>query len=197
MSRSIQTVAAPVFSPSVSLTKKAIQNPNVIETASIAAAIYTGNPALAISGVSAGEQMRAGQKAEEAAKKQAAFQVKAEQARGKMAEIQAHRERIAQVREARIRKAQILSHTGLMGQGTSGISGATSSVESQMVSNIGTIGQTQTFAEQASFANQQAAFAGADIFKAQQQQQMWQTIFSMAAPTKAEFKDIFATSNKT
>lgn len=73
------------------------------------------------------------------------------------ADNEAQQARIAQMREARIRRAQLLAGAGGMGGGSSGLSGAQASVTSQMASNIGLINQTQYFANEISAKNQQAA----------------------------------------
>lgn len=101
-----------------------------------------------------------------------------EQAR---ANVQAQRERVQQVREARIRRASVISSAGNagvgVGTGTSGLSGATSSIQSQLGQNLGTLGQMQSFGEQLSVANQKEAQAQSDYITAGAQGQMWQSIF--------------------
>ena len=124
-------------------------------------------------------------KASDAAKDQAAAQRDASAAQGRMASADAARERIKQAREARVRRAQIVSagsNAGLgTGGGTSGISGAVGSVSSQMASNIGTINQTEGFAAEISAANQRGADAQADMMKWQAWGNVGQTIFSQSA----------------
>lgn len=95
----------------------------------------------------------------EARKEQAAAQRESSAAQGRMAEIDAQRQRVQQVREARIRRAQILASQGETGAGTSATVGGLSSVTTQVASNIGNINQTQGLAAAASAANQRAADA--------------------------------------
>lgn len=92
-------------------------------------------------------------------KKAGEAQAQSQQAQKRMSEIDAQKQRIAQVREARIRRAQILASKGGTGPGTSAIVGGMSAITSQERSNIGTINQTQDLASQASAYNQQAADA--------------------------------------
>ena len=125
------------------------------------------------------------QQQSKAAKAQAAAQRDATAAQGRMSSADAARERIKQAREARVRRAQIVSagsNAGLgTGGGTSGISGAVGSVSSQMASNIGTINQTEGFAAEISAANQRGADAQTDMMKWQAWGNVGQTIFSQSA----------------
>lgn len=107
---------------------------------------------LAIGAVSAYNQYQAGQDAADAQKK-------AQQAQSRSAQVAAQRERLAAMREARIKRAQILSSAGVQGVGGSGVSGATSSIGSQLGANIGYMNVQEGFAQAASKANQQAANA--------------------------------------
>jgi hypothetical protein len=85
-----------------------------------------------------------------------------------------------------------MSQTGEIGGGTSGISGAASSVTSQAAQNIGMIGVSQTFADQASRANQQAADASSRVAQAQATGQQWGAIGNFASPfTTKAFETIF------
>lgn len=117
--------------------------------------------------VSAGSMIMQSQ----AANRQADAQRAASAAQGRSANVEAQRARIQQVREARLRRAQVVSAaegSGL-GTGTSGVGGAVGSIASQMGSNIGTINQQQTFAEETSVALQKSADAGVEA-------QQWQMI---------------------
>lgn len=120
------------------------------------------------------------QKAAQSAHQQAQAQQQALQAQGRAADVETQRQRIQQVREARIRRAQVMSSAGSDGMGltggTSGVTGAVGSINSQMASNIGTINQQQTFAQQATTAYQQAAGFGAQVAQHQARAQQWQTI---------------------
>lgn len=61
--------------------------------------------------------------------------------------------------------------------GTSGLSGAISSIQSQLGANLGTLGQMSSFAQQLSVINQRSAQAESDYFNAGAKGQMWQSIF--------------------
>lgn len=114
---------------------------------------------IAVAAVSAVATVYSGQQQAKATKQAAAAQREATAAQGRASSVEAQRARIQQVREARIRRAQVLSsgvNAGL-GTGTSGIGGAVGSIASQMGENIGSINQQQTFAEQTSTALQQSA----------------------------------------
>ena len=142
-----------------------------------------GNPiaavGLAISAFSTMKQMSAAKDAKKAGRQQAEAQRNAEMARGRQSEVEAQRQRISQVRESRIRKAQVISSTGNEGlgfAGTSGNVGAVSGITSQTASNIGFIGQQQGFASEISDYNIQAGQAGSDMATAQATGAQWQTI---------------------
>lgn len=115
--------------------------------------------AAAVSAATAVVGLVQGQKASEAQKK-------AQEAQGKMAAMEAHRARIQAVREARIKRAQVLASDADMGGTTSGIAGGVSSVASQLGSNIGFQSGKEQLANQASIFNQQAidANSSASIF---------------------------------
>jgi hypothetical protein len=97
------------------------------------------------------------------AQQSASAQKKSIAAQQRIADVNAQKERIQAAREARIRRAQILASSGNQGIGaeSSGVSGSTSSIGSQLGANIGTINTIQNYAQQASKANQQAADAQA------------------------------------
>lgn len=133
---------------------------------------------LAVAAGSAVMSYEAQQDAADAAEQQATAQKESLSAQQKMADVEAQRQRIQQVRESRIRRAQILASSGNtgLGVGTSGVSGSISSVGSQAASNIGMINQTQTFAAEASAANQRAADAASRGAQAQATAAQWQSI---------------------
>jgi hypothetical protein len=91
------------------------------------------------------------------------------------------RERVQQVREARIRRANVVAGVSNAGVGvtggSSGVSGATSSIQSQLGQNLGTLGQMSSFAQQLSVLNQKEADAQSEFFNAGQKGQMWQSVF--------------------
>ena len=117
-----------------------------------------------------------------AAKKQAKAQGEASDAQGRAANVEAQQARIAQVREARIRRGQVVASgtNAGMGVGTSGIGGATGSISSQMGSNIGSINQQQTFADETSAALQKSTDAGVKMQTWQQIGNFSQSIFNQS-----------------
>lgn len=94
----------------------------------------------------------------------------------------AHQERVSQLREARIRRAQVVSgasNAGI-GLGSSGVEGAQSSIASQLAQNVGLLGQQLGFSSQLGQTNQDYAQGQYQLQKAQQKEQMWNTIGSTA-----------------
>ena len=140
--------------------------------------VTLGLASLAVTAVSAVGQYQASQAQASAAAAGAQAQKEGIAAQQRMAQVDAQRQRLQQVREARIRRGAILSSAGSqgMGPGTSGVVGSVGSVSSQMAQNIGTIGQTQTFAAEASAANQRGADAASAGAQAQATAAQWQTI---------------------
>ncbi|HVW64131.1 MAG TPA: hypothetical protein VHB01_03880 [Nitrosospira sp.] len=114
---------------------------------------------------------------------QQAQNAQAEQQRIQQAQANAaaQRERLQQQREARIRRANVINSTVNTGAGlggTSGLSGAESSIQSQFGQNIGIINQTQSFASQISAANQREQDAASTLRRAESSGAAWQSIFS-------------------
>lgn len=134
-------------------------------------------------------QMGTAKKQEKAAQRQFEAQQEAQRVEQARANMLAQRDRVAQVREERIRRANIISSAGNAGVGigpsggTSGLSGATGSLRSQFGQNIGTLGQMSDFAAQISSANQRAAQAQTDFYTAGAKGQMWQSIFGAVGKT--------------
>jgi len=114
--------------------------------------------------------------------------------------VMAQRDRVQQVREARIRRAQVISGAGNAGVGvtggSSGVSGATSSIQSQMGNNLGTLGTMSSFAQQLSLANQRSADAQSDYYKAGAQGQMWQSIFGAVGQVAGGVGDFMGAGSK-
>ena len=85
-------------------------------------------------------------------------QRKASAAQQRIADAQTAREKRGQVREARIRRAEVISQAEATGaSGSSGEMGATSSIQSQLGSNLGHLNYVQGQAQYASRQLQQAA----------------------------------------
>lgn len=126
--------------------------------------------------IGAGASVYAASKQSSAMKEQANAQRDASEAQSRSASVQAARERMKQIREARIRSGAISNTAGGagMGQQSSGVAGSISSIGSQTGANIGAINVTQGFAESASSSLQAAADAGVDA-------QKWQMISSTAS----------------
>lgn len=110
------------------------------------------------------QSAKAGKAAREGAKQQAEQQRLASEAQGRQAAVEAQRERIRQAREARITRGRIIAATEGTGidSSSSGAAGAVGSTLAQAGYNIGNINQAQTFAQEASAANQRFAEIGAD-----------------------------------
>lgn len=115
----------------------------------------------------------------QSAKEAANEQRKAREAQQRAADVEAQRARVQQVREARIRRAQVLASAGNegLGAGTAGVAGAVGSIGSQAASNIGNINVQQGFAQQASVATQRAADAELEGMEWQQIGNVSQSIF--------------------
>lgn len=148
--------------------------------------------------IGAAATIYSGQQQAKAAKQQAAAQREATAAQQKMAGAQAAKERLSQIREARMRAGAIASAAGSsgMGQASSGVAGSISSIGSQTASNIGSINVQEGFAEMASVANQRAADAQAKQMKWQAIGNIGQTIFSTAFNRMPAVKGPVAGPNK-
>lgn len=139
--------------------------------------------ALAVAIIGLGVSYEQGQVAASQAEAQSAENRKAIQAQERAANVKAQQERIKAVREARIARAQLISGatTAGLGVGTSGVAGGVSSIASQMGANIGGINVAQTFSQQASAANQQAATLSGDIARTQATAAQWQMLSSVGS----------------
>ena len=125
--------------------------------------------------------MQAAAKQRKAMERQTAAQYEQQRIEQARANVMAQRERVQQVREARIRRGNIIASAGNAGVGmqgrTSSLTGATSSVQAQLGQNLGTLGQMQSFGQQLSAANQREANAVSDFYTAGAQGAMWQKVF--------------------
>lgn len=138
-----------------------------------------------------------GQIAQSQADEAAAANRRAIQAQERAANVKAQQERIKTLREARIARAQLLSGatSAGLGAGSSGVSGGTSSITSQAGANIGAINVAQTFAQEASLANQQSATINAELASTQAKAAQWQAIGNIGMQqfgSQGGFKTIFS-----
>jgi len=133
-------------------------------------------------GVGAAATVYSANKTAKATKQAAEAQRDASAAQGRSASVEAQRARIAQVREARIRRGAVISAGANAGFGaaSSGIGGAVGSIASQMGENIGNIGQQQTFAQETGDALQWAADQQVKAARWQQIGAFSQSIFKQA-----------------
>lgn len=126
-------------------------------------------------------QMQAAKKQRKAMQRAQDAQAEQNRLEKARANVMAQRERVQQVREARIRRAGVIASAGNAGVGvtggTSSMTGAVSSIQSQFGNNLGTLGQMQSFGQQLSMANQREADAQSDYITAGAKGQMWQSIF--------------------
>lgn len=137
--------------------------------------------ALVISAFSAYKSNQASGDAADLASEQANQQRKALEAQQRSANVQAQQERIKQIRESRIARARIIAQSTAsgMGPGTSSVAGATGSIQSTAASNIGSINVAQSFSEQASNANINAANLAGQVAQRQAVAAQWQTLSNL------------------
>lgn len=130
---------------------------------------------LALTAVGTYMQYEAGEDAKKASSRSAQAQKKSAEAQSRAAEVQAQRERLQQVRQARIAQAQIINTAGVagMGTGTSGVAGGVASAGTQAASNIGAINVAQSFGAEASKWNTVASEQASKQAEAQTNAQMW------------------------
>lgn len=149
---------------------------------------------------SAQQTKKAGKVAAEGARQQAEQQRLSSEAQGRQASVEAQRERIKQAREARIARGRVIASTEGTGidSSSSGAAGAVGSVFSQAGYNVGNINQAQTFAQEASAANQAFADIGANtaatVAKYQSNAATGQAVGSIASSifsTQGGFGSIF------
>jgi len=132
-----------------------------------------------VSGASQAKQYRESKKAASAAKRQAEIERQAELTKARYSNVQAQKARIQQVREARIRRAQVTAATGGEGlgfAGTSSFQGSIGSITSQENANITATNADQTLGNSISAFNIASGEAQSDILEAGARAQQWQTI---------------------
>lgn len=94
-------------------------------------------------------------------RKQAKAQRKSSKAAQRSADIQASRERREAIRQARVRRADLLTQSANTGAaGSSSEAGAIGALQGQLGSNIGTSFQTQALSAEQSSANRASVKAG-------------------------------------
>lgn len=139
---------------------------------------FFGIASLVVGAIGAYQSYSAQQDAADAAQQQAAAQREATAVQQRSANVQAQKDRIRQLREARVARARVLSSAVNMGIGTAstGVSGAVSSISSQYGENVGSINVAQTFAEKTSQAQQKAADFGVAAQGKMAEAAQWQTL---------------------
>jgi len=117
-----------------------------------------------------------------------------EQAKARQANVESQRARVAVAREARIKRAQLLASSGAEGKGSSGIAGASGSIQSQAASNIGFINETEYFSKMSTQANQRIADATQAIGESQARTKQFDAVAGVANKAfggKASLTSIF------
>jgi hypothetical protein len=150
---------------------------------------FLGIAALVIGAVGTVASYSAQSKAADAQQQQAAAQREANVANDRAAKVQQQRDRLRQVREARIARARVISQASQsgVGEGTSGLVGGLGSISSQFGANIGAINVAQTFADEASAANQKAADFGAQANQFSAEAGGWQALSGLAFGASNQF----------
>lgn len=138
-------------------------------------------------------QMKAAKKQQKAMKRAENAQREQQRIETARAGMLAQRDRVAAIREERIRRSNIIAGAGnagiSMAGGSSGLSGATGSTRSQLGQNLGTLGSMQSFGQQLSASNQAEADAMSDYNKAGAKGQMWQSIFGTVSNVASKGMD--------
>jgi len=139
--------------------------------------LITAGIAAASAGYSVSSSLSAAKKQKKARRRQIAAQKEAQRIAQLRSDVAARKERQKQLRETRIRKAQILSTTTLAGGGgSSGQAGALGSIGTQFGANIGRINEAQGFSSAISEQNEEAAKQQGVIANSQAKQQTVQAI---------------------
>lgn len=133
---------------------------------------------LAITAASAGFSAMQQIKQSKQAKKRRKAEEEAQRVAQVRADVEARKERRKQLREARIRRAQVIQANINSGGGISSsvTQGAIGGINTQFGSNIGAINESQGFSRRISTANEQAASAQSKINQAQSNIQVSNTI---------------------
>jgi hypothetical protein len=129
--------------------------------------------------------------AKKAAKKAARLAEQQAQAQRRMQEVQAARERTKSLREARVRRAEIISagaSQGVLSTGTSAISGGLSSVGAQAGANLAAINTAETGSQVIGNLGSQIAAQQNKMQQLQMQSQAVGNIFSLASGGYTAYK---------
>lgn len=148
--------------------------------------------AAASAGFSAHSTIKEAKKQKKARKRQVAAQREAARIQQVKSDVEARRERKKQLRETRIRKAQILSTAVLSGAGgSSTTAGAVGSIGTQFGANVGRINEAQGFGGAISTQNEEAARQQGKIAASQGRQQATQAITGAISSTASSVGNIF------
>ena len=127
------------------------------------------------------QQHKQGKKAEAAARRSHELQVKGQEIATRRGRVQENQARIKSLRDARIRRAQVLAQEGGAEiAGTSATVGAASSVGAQYGRAITDVNTEAQFGRSLSNVNVGVGQAESSLFAAQNRQQGWQNISSAA-----------------
>lgn len=127
------------------------------------------------------QQHKQGKKAEAAARRSHELQVKGQEIATRRGRVQENQARMKALREARIRRAQVMAQeSGAEVAGTSATAGAVSSVGAQYGRAITDVNTEAQFGRQLSNVNVGIGEAESSIFAAQNRQAGWQNISNAA-----------------
>ena len=145
-------------------------------------------PMLFLSAVSAVQGYQAGKKQEEAQAKQAEAFRRSEQAKQRIADIRAARQRTQTIRQARVQRAEIEQAAELTGTAvTSGVAGGVASLGSQLRGEIGASRRITGEAREASIFNIRASEEAQALSGRAARLQGMSTIFSAGAAGFGKF----------
>lgn len=179
----------------------------VTETVSkVAGAVSKVTPILSkvsplLSAASLGFQLYSATQARKSQKQAARFETQRaeesrnlERSRSRQAAVQARQQRLAALREQRIRTGQIVAATGGAGLGLTGTSSFTGSVgglSSQAAANIGQVNVGESFAREQSGYSIAAGQAASQSAQASAQATGWQQMGTLAQGISTQYGNIF------
>lgn len=151
---------------------------------------------LALQGVGMVKQQGAAEDLQSAEQARVAAAEKVAASEQRQSDVAAQRARVAQIRESRIREAQVTASIGKAGgMGTSSIATGAGAVGTQMGANIGFINTQQSFAGEQSAGNVEYGRAASDVYTAQNEMQGWSSVSALGKQVSAEgggLKTIFS-----